>query len=84
MFDLEQEIRRLNPIALAAQTFRLDGFFGRLHENLMAWDLQEPESVECFDNLGIAGATVADLYDRTATTCNQEAQAEPPVRPGRA
>ena len=66
LFDLEREIRNLNPVAMSLDTIRLEGFIGRYLDNLNKWEHRLPDSVECFDNLALAGAVVADLYKRTA------------------
>ncbi|WP_395740607.1 hypothetical protein [Prosthecobacter sp.] len=71
LFDLEREIRRLNPVNAAASDFNLGGFVGRYLENIKGWEQDGPAAEECFDNLALAGAAVGDLYQRTATSSHK-------------
>lgn len=71
LFDLEREIRRLNPVNAAADQLKLGGFVGRYLENIKDWERDSPATEECFDNLALAGAAVGDLYARTAKTSDQ-------------
>jgi hypothetical protein len=67
LFDLEDEIRRLDTLSLSVENFKFEGITGRIRENLAEWLQNPPESANaCFDNLGISGASIYDLYDCTA------------------
>lgn len=70
LFDLEREIRNLNPVSASPDGIKIGGFVGRLLENLQAWERQLPDSAECFDNIAIAGTAVADLYQMTSKSCD--------------
>jgi hypothetical protein len=73
LFDLEAEIRRLDPVILSPALLSFAGLPGRIMENLKAWQQQPGGSkFECFDNLAAAGAKVHDLYSRTAASSNTE------------
>jgi hypothetical protein len=69
LFDLEEELRRLDPVLLSPKTLALAaGLPARLTNNLKQWRTQAPQSrSQSFDNLAIAGSEVHDLYSRTAS-----------------
>ena len=68
LFDLENELRCLDPVLLSPKTLALAaGLPGRLTDNLKQWLTQAPGSRhQSFDNLAIAGSEVHHLYSRTA------------------
>ena len=67
LFDLEQEIRNLDPSFLSPATLAIVGLPGRILDNFKAWQMQPGGSkFECVDNLATAGAKVFDLYARTS------------------
>jgi hypothetical protein len=73
LFDLEQEVRRLDTLTLSVQDFRFQGIAGRIRQNLAEWLTDDAESGHaCFDNLGLSGALVYDLYTRSAATSAAE------------
>jgi hypothetical protein len=73
LFDLEAEVRRLDTATISLQGLQFTGFFGRVRDNLTAWLAQSPTSAfTCFDNLGLAGCLVDDLYSRTARSSAAE------------
>ncbi|CAG8866451.1 hypothetical protein PS861_01468 [Pseudomonas fluorescens] len=69
LFDLEEELRRLDPVLLSPKTLALAaGLPARLKNNLNQWRTQAPQSrSQSFDNLAIAGSEVHDLYSCTAS-----------------
>ena len=77
--DLEAEIRRLDTGSLSVNGFRFEGLIGRLKENLQGWLANARESAfTCFDNLGLSGALIYDLYTRSAATSAAEIAALTP------
>lgn len=74
LFDLEQEVRQLGDLVqIAPSSITFGGFITRLMQNLRAWLANRKESAFiCFDNLGLSGAKISDLYARTAATSNAE------------
>lgn len=57
LFDLEDEIRRLDTLTLSVNNFRFQGIENRIRSNLQAWLQNAKESAfSCFDNLGLSGA----------------------------
>ena len=73
LFDLEQEIRKLDPVFLSPANLSFVGLPGRVLENFKAWQKQPGGSkFECFDNLAVAGAKVHDLYSRTSASSSGE------------
>jgi hypothetical protein len=73
LFDLEQEIRRLNVLGLSVENFQLQGIGRRVRANLDAWLANARESAfSCFDNLALTGALTHDLYTRSAATSAAE------------
>ena len=73
LFDLEQEIRKLDPVFLSPANLSFVGLPGRVLENFKAWQKQPGSSkFECFDNLAVAGAKVHDLYSRTSASSSDE------------
>jgi lysophospholipase L1-like esterase len=74
LFDLEQEIRRINILSVALALVTFEGIIDRLKQNQNAWFHSTPSDsqYECFDNLGLAGALVCDLYQRTSATSQAE------------
>jgi len=72
LFDLYDEIKRLGPFHdVAAIDARFDNAAARMIENIEEWlqDRVESEYV-CFDNLGVAGARISDLYTTTSERSN--------------
>jgi len=73
LFDLEQEVRVLNTSIISIEHLRFEGFFGRVRDNLNTWLTNASESAfTCFDNLGLSGCLIDDLYTRTARTSAEE------------
>jgi hypothetical protein len=69
LFDLEEEIRRLDTLTLSVENFTFEGIISRIRDNLGAWLNNAQESAfDCFDNLGLSGALIYDLYTRSAAT----------------
>ncbi|MFJ4192491.1 hypothetical protein [Pseudomonas sp. NPDC089534] len=68
LFDLEEELRRLDPVLFSPKTLALAaGLPLRLTNNLKQWRTQAPGSKnQSFDNVAIAGSEVHDLYSRSA------------------
>jgi hypothetical protein len=72
LFDLEDEIRRLDVLQ-SLHDLRFEGFLHRLRDNLQTWLDDTPRSAfSCFDNLGLSGCLVDDLYTRTARSSANE------------
>jgi hypothetical protein len=70
LFDLEDEVRRLDTLTLSVANFRFEGIAGRIRDNLREWLANAQESgFPCFDNLGISGALIYDLYTCSAASC---------------
>jgi hypothetical protein len=79
LFDLEEEIRRLDTLTLSVQGFRFEGIAGRIRANLQDWLANAQESsFTCFDNLGLSGALICDLYTRSAAQSAAEIAALTP------
>jgi hypothetical protein len=76
VFDLEQEIRRLNLLSVALAVITFEGLMQRIKENQLAWFASTPSDSQfpCFDNLGLTGGLICDLYQRTANNSNDEIQ----------
>jgi hypothetical protein len=73
LYDLEAEVRGLNTLTLSVQDFRFEGILGRIRDNYQAWLKNARESTfPCFDNLGLSGALIYDLYTRSAATSAAE------------
>jgi hypothetical protein len=73
LFDLEEEIRRLDTLSLSVENFRFEGITGRIRENLGEWlNNARESSFDCFDNLSLSGALIYDLYTRSAATSAAE------------
>src|SRR5262245_1858071 len=73
LFQLEDEITIHLNLATLVSRQRLEGFAGRLRQNLAAWQQNNRESqFACFDNLAVSGALIHDLYRRTATSSHAE------------
>jgi hypothetical protein len=69
LFELEEEVRRLDTLTLSVENFEFEGILDRLRDNLEAWLMNARESAfDCFDNLGLAGALIYDLYTRSAAS----------------
>jgi hypothetical protein len=67
LFDLEDEVRRLDTLTLSVQNFRFKGLIERFQANLGEWLKNDRESgFPCFDNLGISGALIYELYTQSA------------------
>jgi hypothetical protein len=73
LFDLEDEVRRLDPIFLSPANLALAGLPERIRINFAQWQ-QAPggSKFETFDNLGIAGARVHELYSLTSASANDQ------------
>lgn len=79
VFDLEEEIRRIDTLSLSLDRLRFRSFGSRLRENFSDWRAGASESAyPCFDNLAIIGAAVHDLYTRTAASSAAEVSAHAP------
>jgi hypothetical protein len=67
LFDLEKEIRLLDTLSLSLDKLKLSDAVSRIRDNLRAW-LEFPggSHYSCFDNLGLSGAKIYDLYTRTS------------------
>ena len=73
LFDLEDEVRRLDTLSIGFDEMRFKGLLGRVRDNLQAWLANTPTSaLLCFDNLGLAGCLIDDLYLRTARSSADE------------
>ncbi len=74
LFDLEQEIRRLNLLSVALAAITFEDFIHRLKNNQTHWFNSTPSDSQypCFDNLGLSGALVCDLYQRTSANSKDE------------
>jgi hypothetical protein len=67
LFDLEAEVRRLDPIFLSPANLAFAGLPGRILGNFERWQKRPGGSAsECFDNLSVAGFQVHDLYSCTS------------------
>lgn len=67
LFDLEREVRRLNPIILSPANLAFIGLPGRILENFNRWHKTPGGSqFEAFDNLAVAGFQVHQLYSCTS------------------
>src|SRR5260370_7213508 len=67
LFDLEEEIRRLNTLTLSVEGFRFDGIEGRIRANLQKWlNNAQASSFTCFDNLVLSGPPLHNLYTPTS------------------
>ncbi|QVM93771.1 hypothetical protein JYG34_12440 [Pseudomonas entomophila] len=76
LFDLEQEIRRLNPILVAPSALSLVGLPDRILDNLNLWVAATPNSLhQSFDNLAIAGSEVHHMYSGSWNTFFRQVQA---------
>jgi len=70
LFDLEMEIRRLDPVVLSPQNLSFIGLGDRVRNNFHRWcETPGRSAYECFDNLGVAGSEVHDLYSLTSGDC---------------
>jgi hypothetical protein len=79
LFDLEEEVRRLDSAMLSVANFHFEGIAGRVRANLQDWLANARESAfDCFDNLGLSGALIHDLYTRSAATSAAEIAALTP------
>jgi hypothetical protein len=66
LYDLEKEIRLLDTLSLTLDKLTFSDAVSRIRANLRDW-LDHPGGSQhlCFDNLGLTGATIFDLYTRT-------------------
>ena len=63
LFDVEAEVRRLDTLTISIDQLRFEGIEGRIRDNLRDWLVNARESsFNSFDNLGLAGAKIYDLY----------------------
>jgi GDSL-like Lipase/Acylhydrolase len=67
LYDLEKEIRLLDTLSLTLDKLTFSDAVSRIRANLRDW-LDHPGGSQhlCFDNLGLTGATIFDLYSRTS------------------
>ena len=67
LYDLEKEIRLLDTLSLSLDKLTFSNVVSRIQANLRAW-LDQPGGSQhlCFDNLGLTGAAIHDLYTRTS------------------
>jgi hypothetical protein len=73
LFDLEREIRRLDPVLFSPATLALIGLPQRIKDNLQLWLGPTARSKnQSFDNLAVAGSEVHDLYNRTSASYGGE------------
>jgi hypothetical protein len=73
LFDLEDEVRRLDPILLSPANLAFFGLPGRVRSNFAQWQRQPGDSkFEAFDNVAVAAAKVHDLYSLTSASANDE------------
>lgn len=74
LFDLEQEIRRLNILSAPLALITFADIIQRLVGNQRSWFNSTPSDSQqpCFDNLGLSGALVCDLYRRTSASSFEE------------
>jgi hypothetical protein len=83
LLDLEEEVRRLPLLTLSIANLRLEGIVDRIRANVSAWLKDDVDSaVRCFDNLGLTGALVGDLYTRSAASSAAEISQLVPDGPG--
>lgn len=76
LFDLEQEIRRLNPVLIAPSALSLIGLPDRILDNLKLWMSATPKSQhQSFDNLAIAGSEVHHMYSSSSRQLTEQIQA---------
>ena len=75
LYDLEKEIRLLDTLSLSLDKLTFSNAVSRIRANLRAW-LDQPGGSQhlCFDNLGLTGATIYDLYTRTSANSAQYIQ----------
>ena len=81
LFDLEKEIRLLDTLSVSLDKLTFSNAVSRIQANLRAW-LDQPGGSQhlCFDNLGLTGAAIYDLYTRTSANSAEyirEAQRPP-------
>jgi hypothetical protein len=69
LYDLEKEIRLLDTLSLSLDKLTFSNAVSRIRANLRNW-LDQPGGSRhlCFDNLGLTGATIYDLYSRTSAS----------------
>jgi hypothetical protein len=67
LYDLEKEIRLLDTLSLSLDKLTFSNAVSRIRANLRDW-LDQPGGSQhlCFDNLGLTGAAIHDLYTRTS------------------
>jgi len=67
LFNLEKEIRLLDTLSVSLDKLTFSNAVSRIQANLRAW-LDQPGGSQhlCFDNLGLTGAVIYDLYTRTS------------------
>ena len=81
LFDLENKIRLLDTLSVSLDKLTFSDAVSRIQANLRAW-LDQPGGSQhlCFDNLGLTGAAIYDLYTRTSANSAEyirEAQRPP-------
>ena len=75
LFDLEREIRNLDTLGLSLDNLKFSTLISRMIDNLNFWlKFRGSPNYTCFDNLGLSGAMIRDLYDRTSNSCTREIQ----------
>src|ERR1700737_4917432 len=84
LFDLEFEVRHFDTATLDLNKLRFGGIVERVTANFRDWHANPGGSnFPCFDNLGLAGARVYDLYKRPArTSAKQRGETPVPIPPG--
>lgn len=71
LFDLEEEVRRLDPVFLSPANLAFFGLPTRIRANFAQWQRQPGGSnFEAFDNVAVAAAKVHDLYSLTSASAN--------------
>jgi hypothetical protein len=73
LFDLEREIRLLDPVLFSPATLAMIGLPKRIKDNLQLWLGPTARSrSQSFDNVAIAGSEVHDLYSRTSASYGRD------------
>ncbi len=73
LFDIEEEVRRLDPVFLSPANLAFAGLPERIRMNFARWQQQPGGSkFEALDNVAVAGARVHHLYSLTSASANDE------------
>jgi hypothetical protein len=72
LFDLEEEVRRFDPVPFSPATLAFFGLPTRIRANFAQWQ-REPggSKFEAFDNVAVAAAKLHDLYSLTSASANE-------------